>query len=74
MRPRLFGRSMVTLASLLLLVGVAHGQDLEEKYKAKLEKAFMSKISWEQSLEEAMKKSKETGKPIFGYFTRSYSP
>lgn len=67
-------RCVLSLAALLLFVGSAHGQDLEEKYDAKLKKKFMSTIKWEQNLEEAMRKSKETGKPIFGYFTRSYSP
>ena len=65
---------LLAAASLLLFAGAAQAQDLEGQYEAKLKKAFMSKIPWEQSLEEAMKKSKATGKPIFGYFTRSYAP
>lgn len=58
----------------LLLGGIAVGQDFEDKYKKKLEKDFVKKIKWVQDYDEALKKSKETGKPIFGYFTRSYSP
>ena len=67
-------RCITSFACLLLLVGTAQGQDLEESYKKKLEKEFMKKVTWVQSLEEAQKLSKETGKPIFGYFTRSYAP
>ena len=67
-------RSIASLAFVLLLCGTAAGQSLEEKYQGKLNKAFMKKVSWYTSLEEAQKKAKETGKPIFGYFTRSYAP
>lgn len=49
-------------------------QTLEAKYKKKLTKAFVKKVSWVQDLAEAQRMSKATGKPIFGYFTRSYSP
>ena len=71
----MIARSIAGLSVLLLLCGSASAQaDLEEKYAEKLEKDFAKKIPWETSLEEAMKKSRETGKPIFGYFTRSYAP
>lgn len=65
---------MLGFATLLLLTSSALGQSNEEKYKKKLEKPFVKKIEWIQSLEQAQKIAKETGKPIFGYFTRSYSP
>ena len=67
-------RCIAGFSLLLLFSGAAQGQSLEEKYEKKLAKEFMKKIEWTLTLEEAQKKSKETGKPIFGYFTRSYSP
>ena len=67
-------RCIVSFSLLLLFGGAAFGQSNEEKYQQKLQKEFMKKIEWTHSLEDAMKKSKETGKPIFGYFTRSYAP
>lgn len=68
-RPMILG-----FASVLLLASPLLAQSNEEKYKEKLKKEFVSKIEWVHSLDEAMKISKETGKPIFGYFTRSYAP
>jgi hypothetical protein len=44
------------------------------KYEKKLEKPFVSKISWVRSLEEARKKAATEKKLIFGYFSRSYNP
>jgi len=44
------------------------------KYEKKLEKPFVSKISWVRSLEEARRKAATEKKLIFGYFTRSYQP
>ena len=70
-------RKLVSIAAVLALLvsgGLCFSQDLEAKYKEKLEKEFVKKISWIQSLEEAQKVSAKTGKPIFGYFTRSYAP
>ncbi|MEM7262311.1 MAG: hypothetical protein AAF488_10010 [Planctomycetota bacterium] len=58
----------------LLFGGIADAQTNEEKYKTKLQKEFLSKIEWVDSLEKAKEMSKKTGKPIFGYFTRSYAP
>ena len=71
----MIARSIAGFAVLLLLCGSASAPaGLEEKYQKKLEKEFMKKVPWETSLDEAMRKSRETGKPIFGYFTRSYAP
>ena len=65
---------LVALAVALCATAVASAQELEAKYKKKLSKDFVKKIEWVHSLEEAKHIAKETGKPIFGYFTRSYSP
>ncbi len=67
-------RIVAGAAVLLLFAGAVDAQSMEEKYKAKLEKKFMKSIEWVDSLEKAQAISKKTGKPIFGYFTRSYSP
>ena len=67
---------MATLA-LLLLGGTAEAQNsdaLKRKYESKLTEAFVGKINWAHSLEEAKKRARAEGKPILGYFTRSYSP
>ena len=74
--PTLSRKLISNAAVLALLVsgGLCFSQDLEAKYKEKQEKEFVKKISWIQSLEEAQKVSAKTGKPIFGYFTRSYVP
>lgn len=58
------------------LIGGLSGQDqsLQEKYQKKLQKEFVQKISWVQSLKEAQQTAAESNKLIFGYFTRSYAP
>ena len=66
--------SGVAVAAMLLLTSFVQGQTLEEKYQAKTKKDFMKKIEWVDSLEKAQAIAKKSGKPIFGYFTRSYSP
>ncbi len=65
---------LLGVLALILIGGNVSAQDLQELYKKKLEKDFVKKISWVQSLEEAQELSAKTGKPIFGYFTRSYAP
>ncbi|MCA8962194.1 MAG: hypothetical protein KDC38_16830 [Planctomycetes bacterium] len=67
-------RLVVCLASLFLIGGVVDAQDLEENYKKKLAKEFVKKVPWVDTLEKAQALSRKTGKPIFGYFSRSYAP
>lgn len=72
-------RLLSAALGLAVLTGAALGQggdqaDLQAKYEKKLQKEFVSKIAWTQDLSEAQKKSKESGKLILGYFTRSYAP
>ena len=57
--------------------GAAEAQNseaLKRKYESKLAEAFVGKVKWAHSLEEAKKRARAEGKPILGYFTRSYSP
>lgn len=72
-------RLLSVACGLLLVTGASLAQggdkaDLQAKYDAKLQKDFASKIAWTQDLSDAQKKSKESGKLVLGYFTRSYSP
>lgn len=68
-------RWRMAAACLFLLSGVAAAQDgLQAKLDEKLKKDFVKKIPWVHDYDQALKMSKEQGKPIFGYFTRSYAP
>jgi len=62
------------LAAMLFATTFVSAQDFESKYKEKLAKDFVKAVPWVQDYDEALAQAKKTGKPIFGYFTRSYSP
>ena len=47
---------------------------LEDRKKASLRKPFLANAPWVSSLERAKADARETGKLIFGYFSRSYAP
>jgi len=49
-------------------------QTLEEKYEKKLAKPFVRFGGWETDYNAARTRAKEEDKPIFVYFSRSYSP
>lgn len=49
-------------------------QRLIKQRDEKLAKAFLKNGDWVTDYDAARKKSAETGKLIFGYFTRSYAP
>ena len=78
-------RGIVRLVCALVLLALAmptvvdaqtHKQSrkqLESLYAKKLELEFMNKVEWERSLQKAKERSFEGNKPIFAYFTRSYS-
>jgi len=71
MRSRM---SAALLAALCALSATATAQSLEEKLEEKLQEPFAKNVAWVLDLDEAMKQAQESGKPIFAYFTRSYSP
>ena len=56
------------------LGSAAFGQSLEEKRDKKLASEYLKKAAWNTDYDKALAESKKSGKPIFGYFTRSYSP
>ena len=68
--PILFG------AALLALPAIAQDADeqLKKQYESKLSAAFLKNSAWELDYDAARKQAKESGKPIFAYFTRSYAP
>ncbi len=66
--------AVAALAGALALSTSGYAQSLEDKLEKKLAKDFVKNATWELDLETAKKKSKESGKPIFAYFTRSYAP
>jgi ribosomal protein S17E len=67
-------RPLRAAAALLALAAAAGAQDMEDRFKEKLAKDFVKNAEWVLDYDEAQKKAKETKKPIFAYFTRSYSP
>lgn len=46
---------------------------LEVNLEKKLGSAFLTKATWLTDYDAARKVAKESGKPILGYFTRSYA-
>ncbi len=48
-------------------------EDLKAKYEKKISEDWYTSAGWITDYEVALAKSKETGKPIVGYFSRSYS-
>jgi len=58
----------------LALPAAAAPSSLEEKLAAKLEEPFLRNAAWETDYDKALARAKESGKPVFGYFTRSYAP
>ena len=62
----------------LIAAGSLAAQDDEQqafidKRDKKLQSAFLQNADWIMSFAEAKAVAKETGKPIFAYFTRSYA-
>ncbi len=70
---------MRKLTMLLVLAAAARAQGEEEspevtKFKKKLTAAFIKKAPWVLDYDAARKNAKESGKVLFGYFTRSFQP
>ena len=49
-------------------------EELKAKYEAKIAEDWYTSAGWISDYDAALAKSKETGKPIVAYFSRSYSP
>ena len=65
---------VAVLGAGLLLAVPASGQSMEEKRDKKLAEPWLKAAPWITDYDLARKTAKEQGKPIFAYFTRSYSP
>lgn len=66
----------VAVALLLCSAGPALAQDVEElrrKRAAKVQEAWFTSNPWTDDYDVARQRAKESGKVIFGYFTRSYA-
>ncbi len=65
----------MSVGLLLGLAGAAAAQEtIEQKRDKKLALPFLKKAPWNTDFDKAKESSKKSGKPIFAYFTRSYSP
>jgi hypothetical protein len=66
----------IILAAVVIgaIASPAFAQSLEEKKTKKLASEFLKKAAWTTDYDKAREEAKKAGKPIFGYFTRSYSP
>jgi hypothetical protein len=64
----------LAIALVAAIGSAAFGQSLEEKRDKKLASEFLRKAAWTTDYDKALEEAKKTGKPIFGYFSRSYSP
>ena len=49
-------------------------EDLKEKYRQKIAEAWFQDGGWTDDYKAARSRAMAEGKPIFAYFTRSYSP
>ena len=65
---------MKRIGALLVLAAVAAAGEMEDRFQAKLDKDFAKNAEWTTDFDAAKAKAKETGTPIFAYFTRSYAP
>ena len=49
-------------------------EDMQHRKEELLSEPWLQKANWVMSFAEAKAKARETGRMIFGYFTRSYAP
>lgn len=65
----------LSLSLLMLFCSLGFAQkDLEGEYQKKINSEFLKKVTWTQTLKEALEQSKAQNKLILAYFTRSYAP
>ena len=73
MKRPILGAITAMLLLALLAPTLASAQSMEEKRDAKLAEAWLKNADWITDYTAAREEAKKTGKPIFAYFTRSYS-
>ena len=71
---RLLALGVLLVSFISLTVAQAQSDDLKAKLDAKLAEAWVKKANWITDYDKARAKAKESGKLIFAYFSRSYSP
>jgi hypothetical protein len=73
-------RTTVLLSSLLLALGAASAaaqpsqEELTQRRDKKLAEKFLQNGDWHTDYEAALADAVKTGRMVFGYFSRSYSP
>jgi hypothetical protein len=66
--------SVLLVAGLCLPLAVTEAQETnEQKLEKKLKEPWLVNGGWITDYDAALAKAKESGKVIFGYFSRSYS-
>lgn len=67
---------VVGFLSLVSAAAVAQDsqQELARKRDQKLQAAFLKKAAWSTDYDKCREEARTSGKLIFAYFTRSYSP
>jgi hypothetical protein len=63
----------MAVSLVLLIAPAAVGQSLEQKKQKKLQSKFLKNGTWYTDFDKAKAASRESGKLIFAYFTRSYA-
>ena len=71
---KLLFRSMLALLALTSLPALADDAALAQKRDAKLAEPWLKKAPWFTDFDKAREEAKKGDKPIFAYFSRSYSP
>lgn len=67
--------AVMTLGSAAMAAQDAQEQEaLIRKRDQKLQSAFLKKAAWRTDYDKAREEARKSGKLIFAYFTRSYSP
>ena len=70
---------MAVVASIVLVAGSAfsafaqQGETMEQKYEAKVAESWFKDNGFTDDYDTARELATKTGKPIFAYFSRSYS-
>lgn len=75
MRNMTSGASALLLLLLALAPALAQGNDeeLRKKRAAKVAEPWFTSNAWTDDYDVARQRARESGKVIFGYFTRSYA-
>lgn len=65
---------VVVVAGAALVAFAREGETLQEKYEQKVAESWFKDNGFTDDYDKARELATKTGKPIFAYFSRSYSP